>query len=235
MRHFLKNIFIFLIPTLVGFVLFLLLMLYSSNKASNYKLDSTIIAIYIGDSHIQHAVNDSILKNSKNIASESESLYYTYFKLNSILSTNSNICNVYLGFSYHSLSNYHDDFINGEFSSYISPNYFSVIPLNEKCKVFFWNINHLSSYTKRILKQSVNTILFSEFYHLGGFSNNFMNTKAVDSSIDKRIKFQYYYKDNTLRPFSSINIFYLNKIIKLCESKGVELILLKTPLNSDYY
>lgn len=68
---------------------------------------------------------------------------------------------------------------------------------------------------------------------MGGYSNHFSATSAVDSSMDKRLIFQYY-NNGRLNPFSEINIEYLNKIVELCKSKDVNLYTLNTPLY-DYY
>lgn len=236
MGYFLRKIILFILfPATIGAIIFTLLTYYVSYKLSNYEIDQYQNCIFIGDSHIEVAINDQFCKNIKNIACSSESIYYSYFKLEKILNNNSNIRYIYLGFSYHNISNYYDDVIYGDKSFYIAPRYFALLNYKEQIKILLINVNSLSLFVKRTIKEYINIIFFSKMNYIGGYKNNFFNTNVIDISVDKRIKYQFYNGNHAMRSFSDINIYYLFKIKRLCKDKNVMLILINTPLHSKYY
>ena len=236
MKKFLKNILVFtLVPIIIGIPLTLILVIYVTKVSDEYKIDSNISRIYIGDSHIQEAVDDTLIPHSLNVATNSESYYYSYFKLKTLLNSNPSVKKVYLGFSYHNLSNYYDKYVSGTYTSEVGLKYFYLLPNNEQFRLISWNKDNLGSFIPGIISEGILKAInhnYSPF--LGGFSNQFNNTKAIDSSMNKRILFQYY-TNGVLNDFSDLNIEYLYKIIDLCKVKGVELFALNTPLNNYYF
>jgi hypothetical protein len=121
MIKFIKKTALFVSIPLVFIALFIaILELINYEIAIAQRLDPSITKIFIGDSHMEKAINDSLLENSVNLAQSSESLYFSYYKLKILLEHNPTIKDVYLGFSYHSVSSYYDKFIFGEFSNAIS-------------------------------------------------------------------------------------------------------------------
>lgn len=235
MEKFIKKILGFLIiPIITGGTIFLVFVICLSNASSECQIKSNIKHVYIGDSHIQQAINDSIIPNSLNIATNSESFYFSYYKLEVLLNNNPSIENVYLGFSYHSLSNYYDRFINGDYSSAIAPKYFYILPPKEQIRMIYWNKTNLVPFMKSVIKHGFIKLLRNDCSSfLGGYSNHFNTSSAVNSSMDKRLTFQYY-NNGRLNPFSEINIEYFNKIVLLCKSKDVKLYTLNTPLYKYY-
>ena len=48
---------------------------------SGLNKDQFIKMLFMGDSHIQKGIIDSLIPNSANVAQNSESFYFTYFKI----------------------------------------------------------------------------------------------------------------------------------------------------------
>lgn len=232
MKKFIKEIFKFSIIPLIFLVTFSLL-IYCISKVIDYKLNPGITEIYIGDSHIECAVNDSLLNSGKNVSTNSESFYFSYYKLKKLVEENQNIETVYLGLSYHSLSNYYDQFTNGEYSPSVSPKYFYVLPVIEKFRLGYWNLKNLSTFIKGVLSESYRYLFKDVTFSSGGYSNNFTNTMASKTSMEKRLEFQYY-TNKKLHDFSEINLLYLSKIIELCRTNQIDLVVLSTPLHPYY-
>lgn len=233
MNQFIKKTLIFIFIPVIITLLGLVYLNYSIEKKHTVK--SNISTVFIGDSHIQLAINDSVIPKSKNIANSSESFYFSYYKLKLLLENNNSIKRVYLGVSFHSLSNYYDKFINGDYSSSISPKYFFKLTPIEQARLIYWNKKNFCSFMREVIKSGILQIYNKNYAHLNeGYSNQFRETLAVDSSMDKRLLFQYY-DNNKLNSFSEINIHYLNKIIALCKKTDVHLIIINTPLHSYYY
>ena len=235
MKQFTKNIFLFFLPIITVIFVCLTFLIYMNSQTNEVTLESNINNIYVGDSHIQLAIDDNMISNSLNVAKTSESFYFSYYKLKMLTNNNSSIDTVYLGLSYHSLSSYYDEFIEGKHSSAVSPKYFYLLPLSEQFKMLNLNSNKLLPFFTSITKIGINSLINNESHpYIGSFRSRFEDTKAVKASMDKRLILQYH-TDKGLKPFSKLNIHYLNKIIEICKSKGIVLITLNTPLHEYYY
>jgi hypothetical protein len=234
MNKFLKKVLIFIvIPIILGISFFIFISLYVESTTKSINLKPNVTDLIMGDSHIECAINDSLLINSKNVAASAESYYFNYFKLKTILKTNKNIKRVYLGFSYHNLSSYYDDYIQGKKSNAISFKYFYYLPKEQQKNIILQN-DDLTNYTKSLIKSGINIAKNkSEKDFIGGFSNEFYNTSATKKDIINRIQRQFY-SNNRLNSFAKINLIYLNKIITLCKTSNIELVLVNTPLQSYY-
>jgi hypothetical protein len=236
MRTFIKKILAFVaLPLILAIPVLVWFSMWISQLSSEYHVDPSVKNIFIGDSHIQNAINDAQLPASINLASNSESFYFSYYKLLMLLRSNPSVENVYLGFSYHSLSDYYDDFISGEYSAVTAPKYFFLLPPSEQLKMVYWNSHKLPSFTKSIVKEGFKK-LNKPNYHpfFGGYVNEFPISSAVDSSMNKRLNFQYF-TDGKLNGFSETNTEYLLKIVDLCKEKNINLYALNTPLYEYYH
>lgn len=235
MRSFLKKILYFgLLP-----VLLLLIALSSLDILSKKMIDlsnkqNEIYYLIAGDSHIRQTFDDKKIKFSKNIAQNSESYYFTYYKLKEILKPDSKIKIVYLGLSHHNLSGYIDDFIFGKFSGSVAKNYFFIMPMEEKFNLMSANNESPLNFLKGILITGLKNLFKDEKSFIGGYNNIFFDSRAEMKSIKKRINLQYYKNNKEVYKPSEINLVYLNKIIDLCTKKRVELVFLNPPLNKSY-
>ena len=192
--------------------------------------------LFIGDSHIQTAIDDKILNNGINISQDAESYIFSFYKIKELLNNNSSIKKIYLGFSYNNLSSTYDDYIFGKYSESISSRYFFILPYNLQGRFLIYNIKGLPAYLTKLLKTGQNNLLSedTDYSFLGRYDNNFTSSKASKESISKRIKFLFYQKQEKPVGFSEFNIFYLMQISDLCKKQNVELIMLNTPLHSHF-
>jgi hypothetical protein len=228
--------FAFTISLFILLILIFIFLDYKSKKSlSTYELRSETQYLFAGDSHVQYCVNDSIYSEALNISQNSESTLFTFYKLRSLLRNNTSIKKVYLGFGFHSLSAYYDDYTFGEFSESVSARYYFILPLFEKLKF-------LSSDIERSLMILKNACVFNfrplfikkrELPFMGKYVNGFRNTAAANKSMEKRLTQQFYLQGN-LRSFSELNINYLDSIVVLCKKRDVKLQILNTPLHSYY-
>jgi hypothetical protein len=181
---------------------------------------------FIGDSHVQNCVNDSIVDKGITLSVKAESYYFSYFKIRRLLEHNARIRRIYLGFSYHNLSSANEDFVFGRYSKDIASRYFFILPISEQFRLLSANKHHLYAFIKK-------TLLYKPSAFLGGYENNSYLSAVVDSSVSKRIKF-HYYNGTRLAPVSAFNLQYFDKIIRLCSRRGIQLTLLNTPLHPLY-
>lgn len=233
MREFIRKIILFIVGLfLLTIPILIIFIIYISSISHNYKISSDITTLFMGDSYKECAINDNIIPYCINTASSSESYYYTFFKLKILYANNPSIKKVYLGFSFHSLSSHNDNTLK---SVFIVPKYFYLLPFKEKLFLIKSNKGQLPLLFKNILKQGWIILLDQDKSpYRGGFMNDFKQTKAVKISINKSLDF-HYYTNRKINSYSSLNIYYLNKIVDFCKSNGIEVFLLNTPLHEYYY
>lgn len=190
--------------------------------------------IFMGDSRVERAVKDSLLPNAVNVARESESLLFTYYKLKTILDDKIKLKRVILGFDCHSMSNYYDDYIYGAFSKDISSYYFFTLPPSKKISFLWNNRSNLIQYIKNI-----ETNIYSHFFtkkipwYLQGYNSIEEAVSAQAKTPENRTELQFY-QNNKLRPKCSINLEYLSKIKALCKENNIELSIMQTPTHPNY-
>lgn len=241
MKQFFKTIITFLIPIFL-IVLFSVLLLRGLsivviNNSKQYNFKEDIGILFLGDSHITNSVADSLIPNSLNLSKMSEPYYFTLQKLK-FISKKHKIGKVVLGYSYHNIAPYYDEFINGNLSSVMPHKLFFCLEFKEQLQVLYWNKKKLLFILKKIL-----ITFYYQYYNFeskkteygfsDGFYNKFYNSTANFNSIKKRINFQYYSHSKDAQ-WSGLNILYLNKLIRFCKSNNIELILLNTPLHPEY-
>ena len=218
---------LFLIVALV--VSFILFVLVTTFKAKLFRVENNIVEVFVGDSHVRYAVNDSLLSNSLNLGNSSESIYFSYFKIKQIIQSSPNIKTIYLGFSFHNISEYYDQYIYGRYSRDVSPNYFYVLPIKQQLQMIKWNLKRLPAFLFSVLKSGIKTWLNKNTFQ-GGFDNHHSDVSANEMSMDDRLDFQYY-TNGKFNSFSNLNLTYFDKIVKLCNELNVKLIILNTPLH----
>ncbi|HTN68762.1 MAG TPA: hypothetical protein VLZ33_04800 [Dysgonamonadaceae bacterium] len=217
----------------VIFIILLVLFLFATTlKAKSFKVNDDITEIYLGDSHVRYAINDKLLTHSLNLGNSSESTYLSYFKLRQILNKNPNIKKLNLGFSYHNISKYYDDYTFGKYSNSVAPNYFYILPYEEQLKMMKRNFKRVTLFLAHVLKSGIKS-WFNKNTFEGGYENSYTDVVAIEASMDERLKLQYYTSDK-LQSFSLLNITYFNKIVELCKDKNIKLVLLNTPMHSYY-
>jgi hypothetical protein len=234
MKLFIKRLLLFFaVSFCLSLFLYILLDFFNKRALETYKLKASVKNVFIGDSHVQLAINDRILTNSVNISENSESSLFSYFKIKTILSNNPFVKRIYLGFGYHSISDYYDDYTYGKYSNNVAPRYFFILPLELKIFMLKKNFPDFVTFLRNISLNGLKIFLNKRPSFIGNYENGFKSSSSRIESMEKRINAQFYEKDS-LKGFSYMNLVYLNKIIDLCKKMNVELIILNTPLDSYY-
>ena len=242
MRGFYKTILIFFSPILVGVFLILvtLIMLskYVIKNSNQYQFPQNNELIFLGDSHISFAVIDSLIPNSSNLSNLGEPYYYTLQKLKYIVE-NQNIKHVVLGVSYHNISFYYDELIDGNTSTVFPLKIFFCLDIIEKLRVLKWNKSKLFFLLREILNSAEKKCsnldsVENKYSFSNGFENNLRNEKVIFKYVKSRAISQYFTFENQRQSFSHKNIYYLKKIISFCEENNIEITLLTTPLHPEY-
>jgi hypothetical protein len=207
---------------------------FATDRDDDYTLTSSIRDIYIGDSRIELAINDSMLPHSLNLGESSESFYYSYYKLAKILKNTPTIRRVFLGIGHHSISSYYDRFVDGHFSAAVAPRYFNLLPRGEQARILSANSGQFLKFMHNYIVEGLSKLSAkNEHVQAGSLSNPFVQSQAFETSMDKRAQFQYY-TNKKLNGFSDENMEYLQRMIRLCNERNVEIILLGCPQHPYY-
>ena len=241
MKKFIKSVFSFLIPISTCLICFFLIIIVSTqiltSTSKQYKFEENIELLFLGDSHITYSVIESLIPNAVNLSQRSEPYYYTYQRLK-FVSNNSKIEKIILGYSYHNISSYYDEFISGHLSAVIPHKLFFCLEFSEKLRVLNWNRKKLILVLKKIFKSFYHqyyniTDEKGEYTFYDGYNNSFEKEKVNLKSLQNRISLQFYNEDKVIN-FADLNIIYLKKIIDICKEKNIELSFLLTPLHPVY-
>ncbi len=197
------------------------------------RLGADFNAVLVGDSHITWAFDDKQLVGVKNIAWNGEGYKYSYEKLVHLLNVEKGVKKVYLGFGYHSLSDYYDSYISGENSVYIFDRYLGVMTFEDYKNIILNNVKNIPAIIRKIVKERWRDALLKRCSLYGGFPTAPKTQIFEPDVMERRIKEQYYDGGN-LRGISQSNFSYFMKIVELCRTQGVELTLIKTPVHSKY-
>ena len=227
MNYFLKKLLEFTLFFISIFLLISISINFSNNLIlKNIKLKKNIKHLIIGDSRTQ-IFDDSILDDCQNIAQGSESLYFSYLKLDKLLKSNQSIKNVYLGVSYHSFSSYFDEYT---FNSNVVSNYFFILPYKDKIDFILNDDINIKGLIKNFFIKGVSNIVSKKKSYIGHSYIHSSDRKPTEKSIQLRISKQFT-TENSLN-YSNLNILYFDKIVKLCYKYDVELFILNTPTHS---
>jgi hypothetical protein len=224
---FIVNIFkiIAVFITLIIIQFFLFKVLLTNNVNFEVSKDKTILIL--GDSQTETALNDSILKNCINFSKAGDPLFFNYIKLKKIIKNNTHIKTIILGFSPSNLDSkgfYEVPKMKSKFITYFYlidyPNYIDIIKYNPEGL-----IRGLSGLGKYFIQ--LNEIIKGkgiEDMKIGGFRPIPYKISELKENIKKDTLIA---KSNP----NQIAIKYFTKIVELCETKGLKLIVVNTPIH----
>lgn len=203
------------------------------SDTDHYVIKGNISTIVIGDSHTETSIDETHFTGLKNYSYKGESIFLIYYKLQKLLQTNSNIDEVLLSFSYHSLNDFQDTKLQALYYEYywlldkegytqvnITLDNLSIALKDMSGRLYQWLIAHIKNNSFHLLT--------------GGYRGLDMRNLNEDSS-HKRILKHYYESDEiTTQKYSAVQEQYLDKIIQLCLDKNISLTFINTPLHQSY-
>jgi hypothetical protein len=205
-----------------------------TDRSPPFTMDCSIDTIIIGDSHCQCAIDDAHLFGVTNLSMNSEGYLFSYAKLRFLLQDNPGIKIVLVGFSFHNLSSYYDEYLWGRQSQVPVRRYAQLLTISEKSALIIRSPDTVVS----LLRGSLPTWIPAEESNprlpfLGAFEPINTEKPLNKESMLGRARYQYY-AGNNVAAFSVFNRRYLDKIVQLCREQEKRLIFLNTPLHATY-
>lgn len=221
-------VFLFCIGSLMALVI-----IANQQSLTHCKIQPDIDSLMLGDSHTMWAINDSKIPTLRNISVNAEGYKYSLRKLEHVLASGDKPETVYIGFSYHNLSGYYDQYISGRLFRHVFDRYLPVMQLDDYIGLVKSNTDSLADIFRRLVKEGGKKAIKSSCPLFGGFPPQQMHDEYSRESMLKRIDSQYYQDGQVLAPSSS-NRKYLAKLIQLCKTNNINVVLVNTPLHKDY-
>ncbi|MDL2223454.1 hypothetical protein LJB98_05085 [Bacteroidales bacterium OttesenSCG-928-M11] len=244
-KSFIRNILYFSLFSFVIIAVFSAINLYCINtkivNIENFKLDKDVKTLLIGDSHVGLSLSPNYIPNSSNQYIDGEHYLFTYFRLVNFIEANPQIETVVLGFSYKNIAVDSDGSLftshkkNSSFSKYF------MLLGEEECQLLYSNdLIYFRNYlgwkwgvpTKDnmplILKTNKTNFDKSILPFIGHWSENKKNDEL------QNFKGALWHFKEEVR-LSDISVEYLYKMIDLCKSNDIDLILYTSPLHPIYY
>lgn len=237
MKKFIKIFSIFLSISLIVLLSISLLLRDVMDKGNYYQIDKNIKYIFLGHSHPECAYNDSIIENSLNLSSSGESYFYTYLKLKKILSANNHIKTIFIEYTNNVIDKemnvwtWGDKYINfrlPKYTSSMSWSDYKVLLLNNWRTTIKTEPSVLKLYLDFLLSSSKDVYTKNDW---GSYVALQRDCIAKDLARIKTMK-------DSIKNFkieeSEVNIEYLKKCVEICENNNTKLVLVRSPLHSQY-
>ena len=225
MRKFLINIGLFAVFASVTIILLVLGTAFYTQKYFNFKIPDTKNILLVGNSRPEVAINDSVLTNVFNLAQSGSGYFYDYLKVREVTKHNPQIDTVVVGYSYGDLARGMDSWFTGKDKiKYKLRNYFFLMDSDDYLSLLQANPTEVLINTPQTVIHNIKTKK-KGYQYLGGFKPLKENrlTKAKEL-IDKQLP-------DTESGYSQYQAKYLSKIYNYCNSKGIVLVLLSTPIH----
>ena len=203
------------------------------------KLPESEHIVFFGNSHIECAINDTILKNCFNFGRSGERMEYIYSKVKVIQHYNSNFDTIVIGFDNVLLTH---DSKKGITPSLYSPYFFDTYTIAD---LFQMTTNGSFEYTATHLYHPFNYLKYVDVFlgkecnihkmnNLGGYLYLYRDKLELD--IKKRGNIKY-----KTTQFDYLSCYFLDATVRFCKKNGIKVIFLfppqhrKCPLDSTYY
>ncbi len=196
------------------------------SKKIDWKLPPHKHILFMGASHVEYGVNDSLTHSAINLAKSSERYMFTYIKLQHILKNNHQVDTIFLECASTDLFEHADDkyFKDNEMISFFATFY----PLfnNEQWLLY----KHKLTTAFPLLYRRGTIIRYAVGVDYKYFCDMFLSrTQTINTD-------SVYYKPVRGIYGNSINYKYLRKIIDLCNQKNIKIYFLYCPVyKPEYY
>lgn len=233
MRVFIAKILLFLgVLTVALFLLSISARLWLRH-GDFYKLNPTTRTIILGHSQTECGLNDSLISHAQNFSQGGEAYFYTYLKLQKLLDDNKGVKNVLLSYANNQIDERMDKWIWGaEYMYQYYPKYSCMMNGSDLKLLLSGNPKTLLNSETKFLREAVSFAIsrkssMIEDRNWGGYL--YLEREKVDSLLGTNYLNEQ--KKLNFLSLSKSNILYLNKIKSLCKQRGVNLFLIRMPVD----
>jgi hypothetical protein len=236
MKKFCKEIsvFLFIIATIV--VVDVLLQKSLFYKDQNVKLPENYSVLILGHSHPANAYDTNFVKNTINMGVAGEAYMYTYFKAKKVIDNNPQIKKIFIEYTNNQIDKGMDNWIWDDVHLQYRIKECWVLLDNEAIQLLYKKnpTGLINAFSKSLFDNLRRLFINKKGIIEGGGMGKFIPCDAV-----------YVVKTSSARPkskkninyeleVSEYNILYLQKIVKYCQDRGLEVCLVRSPMHKSY-
>lgn len=238
MKKFLIKLFIFEVLVILIFAGLVLLSGYLITKRQPrlLTLSDDIFYVFAGNSAVECAVSDRIVKHSINIAESGEAYLYSYVKIKALAETNRQLKAVFLGYSFADLLFekeetwvFSDEFITEKVQYYnylLGPSERSLLFSNNPRAYFKGMMKSVFNNISSILQASSKPKSPGQLINFGGYKYLIRDKLQADPGADL-------YNEGPVKK-SIQQERYLKMVSEICRKHSISLILFTTPKHKSY-
>ena len=211
---------------------------YKKEWMDNNKSD--VETLVLGNSHAFKGIKTSMIHNAFNLAQSAQRLEYDYYLLSKYISESPNLKNVVLSLDYSNL-------FAGELESEYGMNWNLAIyynlymdyPKHGTFSKYHYELSCPKSMYKKVLLY-LTSLVKNGSYEIGcdatgyGDSSESMKNKKQSDMDDKPISLRLT-RNYDISTTLSVNVRYLEDIVKICKQHHVRIILISTPYWHNFY
>ena len=228
MKKFLLKSIAFFVASLIVFIIFWKFICFNRNEILKLPNDCNIV--FLGNSHIEYTIDDSILKNSFNFARSAERMEFIYCKIKLLKHYNTQLDTVVIGYDNVLLYKGADKDFN---TNAYSPYYYDTYNFNDIIQIirnssFDYIISHFSwpfEWSKLvpiITQKADENLKTSNLTNIGGYKPLFRNKLIEDIKLKQnRVQHQ--------TSFDTLQLYFLNNVIEFCKKNNITIIFLCPP------
>lgn len=223
-RFILKTVLFIMLPV-VYFGANMIINSFIYNRQSVHLKNTNVIIV--GDSHPEKSLDTSYFNDTQNISQPGEPYVLTYWKLKKIFQSYTPDTLI-IGFAPQNITQYNDlKFSDDRWSSEMFKRSY---PIHELSKISDAIAVDYKSFYKVLWKQTAFYPKTNHINYIGNYSNH-NQSDLSDSTF--AVKTHYYHNGAELK-VSKMAINHLDSIIRLCNSKNIELIMTSNPVHKNY-
>lgn len=228
MKKFIIKSIIFCISAIITFIIFGLII--CSNRDKTLKLPDNCTIALLGNSHIECAVNDTVLKNSFNFARSAERTEFIFSKVKLLKKYNPELDTIVIGYDNVLCFQSADSAFSSELYSpyfYDTHNFSSIskILTNSSFKYINGHIAHPFDWFKllQIGESIINSkINIKDMTNLGGYL--YLERDKLKEDIKRK-----HNKKNNNGDFDKLSVYFLDETLKFCHENNIIVIFLCPP------
>ena len=236
MKKFCKEIsvFLFIIATIVVVDVFLQKTLLF--KDDNVKLPKKYSVLILGHSHPANAYDTHFIKNTINMGTAGEAYMYTYFKAKKVIDNNPQIKKIFVEFTNNQIEKGMDNWIWDDVHlQYRIKECWVLLDIEALQLLYNKNPTGLINAFSKSLFDNLGRLFVSKkaitkregIHKIRANDEIIINNKQLSKlKSSKNINYDL--------EISDYNILYLQKIVKYCQDKHIEVCLIRSPMHKNY-
>ena len=236
MKKFCKEIsvFLFIITTIVVVDVFLQKTLLF--KDDNVKLPKKYSVLILGHSHPAQAYDANYIKNTINMATAGEAYLYTYFKAKKVIDKNPQIKKVFVEFTNNQIEKGMDNWIWDDIHLQYRIKDCGVLLDNEAIQLLYKKnpTGFINAFSKSLFDNLRRLFISKKGMIEKGGMGKFIPCDAVYVKKTSPDRPKSRKKTQVDFEISQYNILYLQKIVKYCQNKDIEVCLIRSPMHKNY-